>query len=990
MKKIILSLIMILNIIVMPAYAKTADFSQHNVTVEVNAKSVTIKGNTESKNEYVSVTLLHRGKSAENFENIKTEDDFNLTVKSTKFAVSDNSRNFSIGFDNTNGEFYGCVYVVTSANRKSTGIIVEDAIKHIVFEDGKIIIDGKTEQKNVNVLMLDSAGNEYKNISANISENEFNVEIPVDYADDYELYITNGTDRISGAYKITAPKALYISTNGDDRNPGTESSPFKTINAAKLAAREFSDIPVNVYINAGEYAIEDVTIFTAEDSRTVDAPLRFVSNGEVVFSGAKELQISGFSTVTDEAVKARMYEEVRDKVLVMDLNAQGVPDTLINFITRCGKSAYKNSINPVRFYLNEEEQKIARYPNEGYKRIKSVSNAGSSSESSSERAVFSVGEDVSRWENASDMFIEGEIAQPWIAEWARVKSVDGENVTLANYTYSTVKANYKWAAVNLLEEIDVPGEYFIDSSSGLLYYYPPKTLTDNDKFELAAYDKNVFEINNCQNLQFDGIDFEKLNNNSELSYYSERANFVFKADNTEKLLVRNCNFSDIGGAVIRAWSNPHMITFDNCKIERVARGLGNISGGSIVKLTDADFRVKNCEISEWGRLSFVMPAIVFNGRGFKVTNTVFHDGECMAISFGGQNVTISNNEFYEVCTELSDMGAVYTGRKWTNADVNVCNNYFKNIGPEEEPIANNAVGVYVDDAMNNVNISGNIFVGRDKTRSDLNAIHYTQGPNIVMDGNTFINFDYAVCVSYRTKAAFETVYPTLETIPYKSAWYNQRYPYFKTLASYNNYWDGTKSSYTENSSISENVLINVNNAKYYVSDDYHWNRKMDIAEDNNKELSYSALVNAENNDYRINANNAAGLNEKIKTENNSKMSDFGTNQRYLNFGTATLCDENGNALTNISSGEKIVVKDKIGGTDFSGKDITYALAIYNGNGKLLKVCTNKIKVSSDIKKQTVISTVLPESEETCKIKLIRVDNLASLRPVSKSCVIFEK
>lgn len=985
---------MLLNVTVMPAHAEDAVFSESEIIVEATDKTVTISGSAENRDEYVSVNLLHKGKTAEDFNSMKNGDDFNLTVKSAKFAVSDRNRKFSASFENTNGEFYGCVYVVTSAGRKSTGVIAEDSIKHIVFEDDRIIIDGKTDLERVNILITNSEGEELSNIEAEVREKEFNAEIAVDYGEARDLYITNGTDKISGCYKITAPKRLYVSTDGSDQNAGTLNQPFATLNAAKTAAAELSDTPVNVIIKSGEYSIEDVTSFSSADSRRVDAPLRFVGEGEVTFSGAKELPISAFSPLSDEAVAERMYEEVRGKVLVMDLKAQGVSDALISFITRCGKSAYKNSINPVRFYLNDEEQKIARYPNEGYKRIKSVSNAGSTSEDSSERAVFCVGEDVSRWKNASDMFIEGEIAQPWIAEWARVKSVDGENVTLANYTYSTVKANYKWAAVNLLEEIDAPGEYFIDSSSGLLYYYPPKTLTDNDKFELAAYDKNVFEINNCQNLQFDGIAFEKLNNNSELSYYSQRANFVFKADNTEKLLVRNCKFTDIGGAVIRAWSNPHMITFDNCKITRVARGLGNISGGSAVKLTDADFRVKGCEISEWGRLSFVMPAIVFNGRGIKITDTVFHDGECMAISFGGQNVTISNNEFYEVCTELSDMGAVYTGRKWTNADVNVCNNYFKNIGPKEESIANNAVGVYVDDAMNNVNISGNIFVGRDKARSDLNAIHYTQGPNVIMDGNTFINFDYAVCVSYRTKSAFETVYPTLETIPYKSAWYSQRYPYFKTLASYNNYWDmptiGEKSSYTENSSISENVLIDVNRAKYYVSDDYHWNRDMDIAEDGNKALDYSALVNGDAGDYRINAQNAAGLNESIKTESNSKMSDFGTKQRYLEFGAAAAYDENGNAAAELSTGDTIVVKDKVGGTDFSGQEVTYVLAVYGENEKLLKVCTNKIKVSSDIKKQAVISAVLPDLEEKCKIKIIRVDNLASLRPVSKSCVIFEQ
>ncbi len=983
---------MLLNMVIVPVNAEQTINSTDNIPMSVSAvamnNKITISGSTESRNEYASVALLHKGKTAEDFDNMKNEQDFNLTVKSTQFVVSDNNRNFSASFDNTNGEFYGCVWIVTSTNKKATGVILGDCVKHIVFDDDKITVDGKADVQSVCILMLDSKGNEYKNVEANVANGEFTVEIPVEYNKASQLYVTDGINKISDCYSIAMPKKLYVSADGDDSNDGTKDSPFKTINAAKNAAQVFANNPVNIIVKSGEYELTDVTKFTAEDTRKVDSPLRIVGEGKVIFSGAKELPVSAFSHITDDVVKARMYESVRDKVMVMDLKAQGVSDDLINFITRRGVAAYRNSINPVRFYLNDEEQKLSRYPNEGYKRIKSVSNAGGTNANSTERAVFDVGEDVSRWETASDMFIEGEICQPWIAEWARVKSVNKNNVTLANYTYSVIKQNYKWAAVNLLEEIDIPGEYFIDSTTGMLYYYPPKTLTGNDKFEIAAYDKNVFEIDSCENLQFDGIDFEKLNNNAETTYYSQKANFVFIADNTQKLLIKNCEFKDIGGAVIRAWTNPYMITVDNCKLIRVARGLGNISGGSIVKLTDADFRVKNCEIAEWGRLAYIMPAIVFNGRGLKVTDTVFHDSGCMAISFGGQNVTISNNEFYEVCTELSDMGAVYTGRNWTTADVNICNNYFKNIGPKENVISNNAVCVYGDDAINNINIIGNIFVGRDNGRDDLNAIHYTQGPNVVMDGNTFVNFKYAVCATYRTRAAFQTVYPTLKQIPYQSAWYNIKYPYFTTLAAYNDNWDNK--AYKENSSISGNVMIDTPNAKKYFSDDYHWGRNMDVEEKNNNSFDNTVLVNAATGDYRIKAEYAAGLSKSIKTTENSQMSDFGTKNRYLDFAAGTLYNALGNSPENLQSGENITVKDKVGGTDFDGSEVTYALAVYDGDGRLLKVATNKVKVHSDPKSQVVLTTTLPELGEKYTIKLIRLDSLSGLRPLSRSCVIFEK
>lgn len=1000
MRKIILAIIVVLNMLVVPVSAEENSFVE---SIKLENGAFVVMGTAAKRNENVSVNVLHRGKTAEDLQNIADNNSLNLTVKSTRFAVSDDNKNYSVSFSNVNNELAGCEFVVTSRESKYVGIVPEDIVKFITFDDEKIKVEGKVESKEVTVLLLDpgitidsySGGDVSFEKSLSPDENdEFFVDIPIEYQNEpHSLYVINEDLNTSYCYEIKRPVKLYIDKQGSDSNSGTAESPFATIDGAReYAKNNYKDVPVNVIINAGEYALTDTVTFTSADSRNVNTPLRFKGNGDVTFSGAKKLDISAFSTVTDESIKGRLYESVQDEVLCMNLSEQGVADTLINFIDKTDSSAITFSPNITRFYLNDSEQRIARYPNEGYNKIESVKNAGATSSSDTARATFTVTDtDISRWQNAKEMCIEGMIGVPFVGEWARVGNISGNTITLKHHTKYGVKKDYKWAAINLLEEIDVPGEWFIDKSSKMLYYYPPRALTSEDSFEIAGFNKDVFVIDSASHLQFEGLGFEKLNDSMHSVYHNRYSNNIFEiAKNTGNLKIKGCDASDIGGSlVVIVDSNHKDITVEGCKIERAARGLGNFSGGSIKTLSDANIVVKNCEVSEWGNLSYGIPAIIFNGRGMRIENCLFYDSDYLAISYNGQNVKICNNEFYEVCTELSDMGAVYTGRNWNSADINIVDNYFRNIGPKTQSVSHNTVGVYVDDAVNDINISGNIFVGRDNERTDLNAIHYTQGPNILMNNNTFINFKNAVFISYRTTASFNTVFATLSNIPYKSLWYNAKYPQFLTLAEYNDSFYYF-SPYKENSSISGNVSIDTATIKIYGSDDYHWNREMYIEETGNVTLESDALVNPDGGDYRIKSGNAAGLSSEIKKENNSGMSDFGVSDRYFEFKNAGIYDADGNMIDDLSSvtaGEKITVKEEISGNKFNEEEFTYILAIYDDKDRLIKVSTQKGSFLSDSDEQSVLETEAPELPENCKVKVMRVKDMSSLEPVGKSCLL---
>lgn len=63
---------------------------------------------------------------------------------------------------------------------------------------------------------------------------------------------------------LGAQTVYYVSPDGKDKNSGIFKSPFKTIEKAKLQARQ-SPNDVTIYLREGIYRLEAPLIFTPED-----------------------------------------------------------------------------------------------------------------------------------------------------------------------------------------------------------------------------------------------------------------------------------------------------------------------------------------------------------------------------------------------------------------------------------------------------------------------------------------------------------------------------------------------------------------------------------------------------------------------------------------------------------------------------------------------------------------------------------------------------
>ena len=125
---------------------------------------------------------------------------------------------------------------------------------------------------------------------------------------------------------------FYVSPLGSDRNDGTESSPFLSLERARDAVRVFNrNVPAfswrnHVWLRQGDYIRTNAFDLSREDSGTVANPLRWAAYTNETVRLLGGVKLSAFTNVTDAVTSARLNERARPHVVQIDLRSQGLKD----------------------------------------------------------------------------------------------------------------------------------------------------------------------------------------------------------------------------------------------------------------------------------------------------------------------------------------------------------------------------------------------------------------------------------------------------------------------------------------------------------------------------------------------------------------------------------------------------------------------------------------------------------------------------------------
>ncbi|RAV01488.1 Ig-like domain-containing protein [Paenibacillus sp. YN15] len=569
-----------------------------------------------------------------------------------------------------------------------------------------------------------------------------------------------------GAVATTQEQApgqiFYVATDGNDSNPGTLNAPFLTLEKARDTIRQLKaadGLPeggVTVYLRGGLYERSQSFELREEDSGVAGKIIKYQAYpGETVrLSGGADLQKSWFTPVADQNVLSRIIDpEARTKVLEVNLAAHGLSD--YGELSRHGYYLANDlsKVPPMELYVDGQGMTLARWPNQSTVKMDEVLDPGPTRREPTEvhtrGGTFSYAYDRPQyWSQADDIWLDGIFGYSWEWSYNKIASIDTANKTITlRYGEMSGIFNDNWYpdfhfAQNLLEEIDMPGEYYIDRQAGMLYFLPNASFErGNPEITVTVLKTPMINALNASYITFEDMVLENgrdsaavfMGGTHMLLNHCEIRNFT----NSGVLLNTQSRFyyNDFSGAPgsYNGVSNSH--------IHHIGGTAVTVTGGNKTTLEPGNNFVENSHIHDFAYYHKAYnPGVHLSGAGNRMSHNELHDAPHPGILIFGNDHLVEYNDIYDVCKTFSDLGAIYMnlGASPQERGTVIRRNYFHNIGESKAGVE----GVYPDNFTMGITIEENIF-----NKMGNSAIKNNGGSHILTRNNIFIDskvpYDYA-------------------------------------------------------------------------------------------------------------------------------------------------------------------------------------------------------------------------------------------------------
>lgn len=482
-------------------------------------------------------------------------------------------------------------------------------------------------------------------------------------------------------------------------------------------------------------------------------PLRISSyrNESVTINGGTDIKLSDMTAASDSFTDKIVDKPAQGKILQYSLKAAGITD--YGEISRRGHLISADKEAQAELSLDGTVQKLAGWPNDGFVGLKSVDKYGTRSKSGiADGCSFTVDYDrPSQWSRQSETWLSGTLGPNYEFDYYPVSSFDNENRRLYLREGAVMKyyTSPYFRFENIAEELDSPGEYYIDREDGILYFYPPEntdknavlTLTMPTHSTLNTSVNSLIRLDGCRNIIFENLTFK-----------GGRGSAVTGNDNHGISFI-NCDINSFGAHGIRLDASDK-ITLRNNRIHDVGQnGIEFTRCGNYDKIIPNYNLVCNNDIYNFARLERSYKAgINFGYRcvGAAAARNHIHDGPHAGMIFYGVNNEIYGNEFDNLVTEFSDMDALYANNSnypWERGN-RIYGNYFHDIGKSSMNGVHqiNVRAIRTDNKGCGLNVFGNLFVGiGDGNNNNIGAVtaegtHNRIVNNLFVDCNeTYIN-----------------------------------------------------------------------------------------------------------------------------------------------------------------------------------------------------------------------------------------------------------
>lgn len=558
---------------------------------------------------------------------------------------------------------------------------------------------------------------------------------------------------------LLAPVVVNVSTHGAIHTLGAALDEVRRLRTANSGL-------IEIRIAPGAYRVEKTLEITQ-----ADGALRIVGDSHRLPRLVGARQLANWQPVRDEQIASRLKSAARANVLECDLDAAGV--------SNLGEMKPRGFGMPsadagLELFANGRPMQLARYPNPdaadgGWLRIASTPSASS---------IKYKDDEPKSWLLDADIWAMGYWQFDWAESYEPVRKLDAAAHTVdfgnAHFSYPPA-AGRRFFFLNVLEELDEPGEWYLDRPKHKLYFWPPSPILGLDVVA-STLDGPMFRINGDSDVEIQHLDLED-GRGGGIVIEGGRRNWI-----------RHCVIRNFGrfGVDISGASDSGVSA---CDLTGLGEGGISLSGGDRKSLTPAHLVASDNHLwsySRWCRT--YRPAISLAGVGNAARNNRIHDAPHEAILVSGNDHVIELNDIARVCTETGDAGAVYMGRDTTMRGVIVRFNRFSDMAPKVNTAGNytEVMGVYLDDCWAGTLVFGNIFdmkgvgimLGGGRDNSVINNVFLNCSPAIHFDAR-----GKSWAAKYFTRAGEWSFLEKIDAMNVTQPPYSTEYPKLATVAS---------------------------------------------------------------------------------------------------------------------------------------------------------------------------------------------------------------
>ncbi|MBQ6262706.1 MAG: S-layer homology domain-containing protein [Clostridia bacterium] len=485
-------------------------------------------------------------------------------------------------------------------------------------------------------------------------------------------------------YPLVTDADFYVSTTGSDENDGSFEHPFATWNKAVEAVRAVKDGTegITVAFMAGNYGPLSVTM-TAADSGTEDSPITYCAygDGDVIFD-------DGFTVAESEFVPLDAEDETlftgnnKSKIMKADISGR-----LVDY-------------DPVSTMILSDDGMctLARFPNvydDGSDQL--IRGANTVDENHIVINSILYKNRMKNYHTTDGLILYGYITLGWFKDYIPTGGVQTDPETGDFTFYIPHPENtrgghlrfeewfpvdyYQISVVNISEELDNKGEYWIDPDTMTLYVYSP-----SGDYNFTGGSGVMLNLGEADHIALRGLTFRNS------------AGRMIEGNGNEDIRIAGCRFTGCSADIMVDIGNVKNITVRDSEFSNAAKTALDIWGNRTNEryYVDTGVRIDNNLFTRTGLVVGNSGALsIARTCGTQITHNEFRRCCWEGVDFRGACDMIAEyNVFDEVCCNGDDTGAL---NNWSS--YNLCGNIIRhNLFVRIKGGTNGRFCAYLDDS----------------------------------------------------------------------------------------------------------------------------------------------------------------------------------------------------------------------------------------------------------------------------------------------------